>query len=243
MKPLPLWVKIPNGRIEARGLRHFRWLRGEGADNVAALMGLTAISHHVESENGIARLPYDALCDITGLSRAKLARGLDVLRAHALIEREPDGRSSYKLVGYNPAQGWAKFPARGLYRNGVITAFSEFRLRLPAELEAMKLYFLFASRRDRRSNLAKITYDTIEDYSGVPRNNVKRAVSLLAASGLVHVERVASLFSDYGVANAYRLAHLDSYRHMGTSGRAAEIFEPPNPVAARLFRSASKNAA
>lgn len=225
MKILRPWVKLPSLWIESNGLRDYRWARGEGADNLAALMVLTAISHHVDPESGIARLTYDELCAITTLSRAKLSAGLGVLAERGRIERKPEGRGTYLLTGYNPAIGWAQFPANGLYRHGTIAAFTNFRIRLPVELEALKLYFLFASRRDRNTNMAKITYDKIEIYSGVARNNIRRAISLLAANDLVHVEYVPSAISENGIANAYRLAHLNTRRHMGTSGRSADPFD------------------
>jgi DNA-binding transcriptional ArsR family regulator len=225
MTKLRPWTKLPNRWIEAGGLREFRWARGEGANNLAALMGLTVISHHADLATGTARLTYDALCGMTALSRAKVSAGLDVLAERHLVERGSDGRSSYRLVDYDPDLGWVKFPVQGLYRYGTVAAFSEFRLRLAAELDALKLYFLFASRRDRQTNVAKITYDKIEAYSGVARNSIRRALSVLAANGLVHVEYVRSAMSENGVASAYRLAHLDSYRHLGTSNRGADMFE------------------
>lgn len=222
MKKLRPWIKLPNRWIENGGLRDFRWARGEGADNLAALMGLTVISHHIDADSGIARLTYDELCAMANMSRPKLSAGLCVLAERGLIEREPDGRSSYRLADYDPEGGWAKFPARGLYQQGTIAAFINFRLRLRAELEGLKLYFLFASRRDRTTNMAKITYDKIEGYSGLARNDIRRALTLLAANALVHIEHVPSTVSENGVASAYRLAHLDPYHHMGTSGRRAD---------------------
>lgn len=219
-KKLPPWVKLPSQWIEAGGLRDFGWARGQGANNLAALMALTVISHHIDLGTGVARLSYDMLCEKTSLSRAKISAGLDILATRGLLDRGRNGRSSYGLAGYDPDLGWAKFPAEGLYHFGVVAAFTGFHLRLRTELDALKLYFLFAARRDRRTNLAKIKYETIEDYSGVPRDCIRRALSLLAANGLVHVERVPSEVTDSGYASAYRLAHLDSYHHMGTTGRS-----------------------
>ncbi len=43
--------------------------------------------------------------------------------------------------------GWAQFPASGLYHDGKITAFEGMHLRRREELDALKLYYLFASRR------------------------------------------------------------------------------------------------
>lgn len=225
MKELLPWVRLPNHWVETGELRNLRWKPGEGADQTAALMVLTVITHHADPDTGVAELTYDALCEKASLSRAKVSAGLGVLADRGLILRHSNGRSRYHLENYDPSSGWAQFPARGLYRNGVIAAFSEFRLRVRTELDALKLYFLFASRRDRQTNMAKITYDKIEEYSGVQRDYIRRALSLLAAQGLVHVEQVPSALSENGVANAYRLAHLNTSRHMGTIGRRYDLWE------------------
>jgi hypothetical protein len=225
MKKLMPWVKLPSRWIEREGLREFRWVRGEGSDNLAALMALAAICHQANDETGTVRLTYDSLCEATTLSRSKLSAGLNILVERGQLERGTDGRSSFRLAEYDPKSGWAQFPAAGLYRDGIIYAFKHLHLRQPAELHALKLYFLFASRRDRRTNVAMITYEKIEDYSGVGHNGIRRALSWLAVQGLVHVERVPSSISDDGVANAYRLAHLETRRHMGTSGRIDELWE------------------
>ena len=104
----------------------------------------------------------------------------------------------------------------------------------------MKLYLLFASRRNNESNFADISYDKITEFSGVERNRLKRAISFLAAHGLVYVEHRWSRTNDYGVANAYQLAHLDPYVHMGTRGRSSEGAEafwgqPPSPKIPAAF--------
>jgi len=225
MIKLRTWVKLPSRWIENAGLREFRWLRGEGSNNLAALMALAAISHRADADTGIVRLTYDALCEATTLSRSKLSVGLSILVERGQLERGVDGRSSFRLAGYAPKSGWAQFPAAGLYREGTIYAFQHLHLRQPAELDALKLYFLFASRRDRETNVAKITYEKIELYSGVGHNSIRRALSWLSVQGLVYVEHVPSTVSENGVANAYRLAHLDSRRHMGSSGRTDELLD------------------
>jgi hypothetical protein len=180
------------------------------------------ISHHIDGRTGIARLTYDELCTMTLLSRAKVSAGLDVVKTHGLIDHKPDGRSSFQLAGYNPVSGWAKFPARGLYRLGRVDAFANFTLRSAAELDAMKLYFLFASRRDRATNLIRLGYEKIEKYSGIAGNNIKRALHILGCNGLIYVEHFRTRPDDPGVANAYRLVHLETRRHMGTSGRTID---------------------
>jgi hypothetical protein len=143
---------------------------------------------------------------------------LSILVDRQLIERL-DVQSAYRIADFNPARGWGKLPARGLYRQDAIPAFHEFRLRRATELDALKLYYGVVARRDDDTNLARMNYETIEDYTAVPRNRIKSALSLLAVNNLVHVEHVPSWTSDYGVSNAYRLAHLETNRHMGNRGR------------------------
>ena len=221
-RKLPPFAKLPTRWIEQGGLKEFRWAAA-GSDHCSALMVLMAIAHHIDLEAGIAHITYDRLADVTSLSRAKVAAGLAKLEAEAIILRQRHGRSSYELVDYDPKLGYAQLPARGLYHNGVIDGLSEFRLRRRAELDALKLYFTFAARRDRETNMAHITYDQIEDYCGVQRPFIRPALTVLGANGLLHVERLTTAQSQFGVANAYRLTHLNSHMHMGTIGRNSDF--------------------
>lgn len=218
------WVRLPTSWIQAGGLKNFRWKQGEGADNIAALIVLMVLAHHAEDEDGTAKLSYDAIQKMTTLSRAKVSRGLQVLEERGIVARL-SARSSYELLGYDRSQGWGKLPARKLYANENVVALRDFHLRAIAELDALKLYLLFIALRDNESNLARISYDKISDYSGIDRARIKAGLSLLVVNGLVHVERGPSAMSEYGVSNAYRLAHLDPYNHSGTRGRRAEELE------------------
>lgn len=217
---LQTWVRLPSAWIGEKGLYQFEWARGTGSDNIAALMALMVIAHHAEQETGKVRLTWEELCDRTSLSRAKISKGLDILSERGLISRGRDGRSRFQLANFNPAEGWAMLPSRGLYtRQGVVRAFNDFKLRSRAELDALKLYLLFAARRDRKLNAAVISYEKIWFYSGVHPNHIRTAISLLASQGLVHVSLQVSSQSEHGTANLYRLAHLETTRHLGTIGR------------------------
>lgn len=217
-KLLP-WVMMPSEWIIEGGLKKFRWEHATGSDNTAALMTLVPILHRAERETGLARVTYDDFQTATTLSRTKIAAALDLLEKRKLIDREPDGRSTYMVREWNPSNGWSKFPARDLYRERTISFFEELKLRSRVELEALKLWYFFAARRDNEVNLAKVTYDHIVEGTGVARERIKGGLSLLAANGMIHVERIPSRHSDYGVANAYRLPQIDSHRHMGSVGR------------------------
>jgi hypothetical protein len=222
------WVLLPTAWINEQRLREFRWeAGGKGSDNSAGLLCLAAVAHHADQSDGIATVTYGQLCNATGLSRSKLSNGLDGLERMNLIERGARGRSTYALTNFNPKESkldpkfrWGSLPAKRLYNVGRMLAFSEFKLRSEIELNALKLYFLFVARRNPQTNLALISYDKIEAYTAIERNKIKPALSLLASLSLVYVEHVPSAENPYGLANAYRLAGLNAYRHMGTTGRA-----------------------
>ena len=220
------WVKIPSGWIEQGRLSKLQWKAGgDGSDRTAALMSLVALAHATDQETGLARVTYDSMCGVTGLSRSKLSNGLEVLERMHIIERAPKGRSTYQLAKYNAQFGWAKLPFKSMYSGGRIAAFGEFRLRRPSELDALKLFFLFIARRDRKMNVANISYDKISEYSGVSRTKIKSAISLLAALSLVYTEQVPSSKNEYGMANAYRIVGVDSSIHMGTRGRSFDHYD------------------
>lgn len=209
------WVRLPTRWIEQKGLIDFAWVTGGGGDQIAALLTLIAIAHRTD-EKGIARITYDEIERATNVSRAKIAGGLDVLETRKLIQREPDGQSTYLLEDFDLKSGWAKLPARGLYRNGMMGFTQQFRLRDRTELNALKIYLLIVSRRSRDLNMALLNYETISNYTGLQRHQIKRALGTLNLCGLIQIERVRSWESDIGKANAYRLSHLDSNRHQGT---------------------------
>lgn len=218
MRGTPIFAKLPSQWIEDGGLKQFRWQRG-GSDETAALMLLIVIVQSADAVSGLVRLTYEDFIGATELSRAKIAAGLEVLTQRKLIVRGTHGRSSIGLVDYDPEKGWAKLPVRGLYSGGTVTAFRNFKLRRRAELDALKLYLLFAARRNRSLNMAPISYEKIEEYSGVKQAAIKHALNILAANALVHIERFTSRRVEGGIAHAYRLTHLDSYHHLGTRGR------------------------
>ncbi|MBB3879851.1 hypothetical protein [Sphingomonas pseudosanguinis] len=219
---MPQWVRLPSKWIEAGGLRAFRWKAEEGGRETAALLILAVIAHH--SVDGIAKLTYEEMSGKAGISRAMVSAALDILEQREVIVRKVAGRGTFGLIAYDPASGWAKLPVKGLYSGGVVQAFQHLTLRHKNELVALKLYFLFAAMRDNDSNYAHISYDKIIERTGVSRDAIRSGISILASLGLVHIENAPSIGSFSGVSqamyNRYRLTHLDSYKHAGTSGRA-----------------------
>ena len=217
------WVKLPVAWIRDYGLADFKWAKGGGGREAAALMVLAAIAHH--APDGVAKVSYDTLTEKLGISRALVSAGLNILVSRGIIERG-SRQSTYVLANYTANANWAKLPAKALYGGGVLQCFKTFKLRSKVELDALKLYFLFAALRDNDLNAAQVGYDKIEAWTGVRREGIAAAISLLVVSNLIRVENAisTSASTSKGEAvtfNRYRLAHLDSYNHAGTSGRAA----------------------
>lgn len=222
------WRRCPSYWIHDRGLRDFSAAGGQAAGNTAALMCLTKIAHEAEQAEGVARVTYDVFQEALGRrSRALVARGLDGLKDRGLIEVV--GRSTYAIDRFDPTKGWAKFPHGSLYVGDTIEAFDEMRLRRRVELDALKLFFLFAALRDNNTNSANASYETIMDYTGISRGYIKPAISLLATHHLVLAEPAPSSVSEHGISMRYRLRGIDPHRHPGTIGRS-EV-DVPTPQA------------
>lgn len=219
----PQFVKLPSAWIEKeQGLLGFKW-QDQGSDNTAALLLLIAIAHRVD-DDGIARVTYDQLETALVISRAKVAAGLRILFAKHLLEHEPDGQSTYKLVRYGEqgvgeGQGWGKLPAKALYKDGVLRCFKDFRLRSVTELHALKIYLLFVARRDAQRNEIKLSWPKISEFSGVPADKIKAATSLLIENKLVTVDSITDWTrwnEKHSQPNLYRLAHVDPHVNRGT---------------------------
>jgi hypothetical protein len=221
------WMRLPSGWIGRGGLAQLSWhYKGKGSDNTAALMALAAIAHAADEGTGVARLTYDRLCEVTGLSRAKLSKGLRVLKNIEVVKSGAENaRSTYELSDYDPTRGWAKFPVKSMYAGGRIVAFDEFRLRKGVELDALKLFFLFVARRDQRTNCANIGYEKIQEYAGVKKERIKSAISFLASLSLVYVEQIPSEINAYAVSNVYRIVGIDPFNHRGTRSRSMDEVE------------------
>ena len=217
--PATKWVRLPTAWVQAGGLKTFRWIDGQGADNLAALIVLIAIAQRADQLNGSARVTYSQIGLATGLSRALISKGFQTLVARGLVVRDETGRTT-TLANFDPTSGWGKLPASGLYdRQGTMPSFSEMQLRSHTELNAAKIYLLLIARRSNDTNLASISYDKIVDYTGIDRSRIKSALSMAVLSGLIHVERFHSTANLLGVSSAYRISHIDTSIHMGTRGR------------------------
>lgn len=216
MKERYPWVKLPSGWIQEGGLRTFGKLESIRADETSALMSLIAIAHHSSPVTGVSRITYDELKAATLASRAKISNGLEILTKRGLLIREPEGRSSFNFANFKESR-WCQIPAKRLYNaSGQIMGFEDFKLRQSTSLNALKAYLLIATRRDTKSNRAYLTHKQINEYSGIPDDRIKSALSLLTVTNLILVDQLQSPKDPKRPAFAYRLRHLDSRRHQAT---------------------------
>lgn len=220
MKVLRTWVRMPSPWVQNYGLRRLKWATGQGSNNTAALMVLVAIVHHVEHESDTSYITYEDLMVATNLSKAKIAAGIKILAAEGIIVQKVDGRSSFKVVGFEDGVRWGKMPARGMYTGKVINAFRDFTLRNQSELNAMKLFVLFVVRRNNKSNMVELSYDKISEYTDMPKNRIRSAITLLGSIGLVHLERSVVQDGSGSMFNAYRLPFIDPYGHPAAQVRS-----------------------
>ncbi len=221
------FVRLPSRWIQQGGLKAFAWKSGAGSENnatqIVALMILVLIAHDADQTTGVAQITYDHLVERSSSSREKVSAALKFLEQCKLIERKTHGRSSIRLTDFDPLKGWAKLPSKRLYQNDVVTAFRHVKLRVRTELDALKLYLLLIAFRDNESNVARISYLRITEYSGIAAKNITAAISFLNGQTLIYTERAPSGESDFGVSNKYRVVGIDPYRHRGTQGAPTGI--------------------
>lgn len=214
------WSRMPTAWIvQEQGLCAFRWTDGASGCVTAALVLYIALVHHADAEDGIARLSYDDLQRMTGFSRDTLSASLKYLVLNERIETVQNKRGWYSIRGWSEIP-FGKIPARALYVSGVLTFAHRLTLRARAELDAMKLYLLFAAFRNDRMNSAFIGYEKIAEYSGIPKNRISGAITVLAGLDLIIVDHIPSDTGRFASVRGYRLRYLESYRHSGT--RAAD---------------------
>ena len=100
----------------------------------------------------------------------------------------------YKLCNFGPPEegGWLSSLQIGCTTEREIVPFQTFKLRSRAELDALKLFFLFVGRRGSDTNAANISYDKIEQYTAIERGRIRTGISLLIENLMIQVEQQPS---------------------------------------------------
>lgn len=213
------FARMPRQWILDSGLRRFMWRGRDKSTHAAALMAYIAIVQR--ANNGVAVLSLEQLAHATYLSRQKVHDATELLHAVGLVAKQSGtGRSgsAYTLCDYDKT--WQKLPALTVTEKGKALLFKDFHLRKKAELDALKLYLLLVAFRDDSDNSTKISYDKIEEYTGIERNSIKSAIDVLIHHNFIRLESLAPLNWDFGKMNVYRIRGVNSHLHRGTTGRS-----------------------
>lgn len=130
---------------------------------------------------------YDQLADMTLLSREMIAKGLKLLRELGAITSTRDGNGCiHELLGIDIA-GWCGLPQGHLLDGTIVLrrlAGMREALKRRSSLDAMKLYMLLLAFRDNTSNIARVGYAVIREYTGMRREEISTAVQLLQGAQL-----------------------------------------------------------
>lgn len=210
------YVKFPTWWFERHNLAQLSWAR-HGVSAEAALMIMLVMIHNADQGDGSCRLTYNEIQNATGLSKTSIAGGLGILEGNLISKKS---NSNFCIIGFNPERGYAFSPAKNLYdSSGALRFFNELKKRKYIELDALKIYFTFMCRRDRKTNYAHMTYDQINAYSGVNTKDIRSALSLLIVHKMIHVDILKNNIENKRISSGYRITHLEPRKHMGTTNR------------------------
>lgn len=197
------WCKFPSRWIRDRTLTGLTW-SSCGGDGTAALLLLVAIAVRINQATIDAlreepgqpvepardiQLTYDELADMTGISRPKVSSGLKLLKEHGLVTAVKTGRTMRYALPQILTQGdWCQFPQTWIYRHKVLEPFMGFRLREKWELQALKVYLVLLTFKHNGQPLSQVSYTAIENYTGVVRSDIRKAIDHLINLGLIGIQ-------------------------------------------------------
>ncbi|WP_150685793.1 helix-turn-helix domain-containing protein [Pandoraea iniqua] len=135
---------------------------------------------------------YSEFEDLTGFSRATISGALELLEGMNAITSERVGRRRYYDLPQTAVMGdWCQLPQKHLIggtASGVLRRLTTLPTSRRACLNAMKLYVLLLAYRNRRINIAAIGYDKIMELTGMRRQDIPEASSLLVAHELIRAQ-------------------------------------------------------
>lgn len=175
-------------------MSYLRWRQHKGGAT-AALMVLFALaikSNLDQKTQGRAGnqvvATYEHIMALTNLSRGPIAKGLQLLRELGAITTIKDGNGCiYTLQGIDVPGDYCEFP-QGHLLDGQTTMRRlkglHIAIKNRSSLDAMKLYMLLLAMRERYSNVARVSYAAIREYTGMRKEEISVAVQLLQGAQL-----------------------------------------------------------
>lgn len=213
-----IWAKMPTVWIRYDDkLRNFS-IRDIGA-SIAALKIYLAIvlkanykPDSLFNKGGCAAISFTEFEDLTGMSRAMVAEGLQKLKKEGLIVVEKTGRPNiYRLAEFDDKRGWSKLPKKYLFgseRLGCIQKLTEFSMRHRAHLNALRVYLLLLAVGNGK--WALLSYDKITEYTGMSRELIHPAISVLIDMQLINVSSEEASLEKTKSPNKYHFRGLSN---------------------------------
>lgn len=177
------------------GLNMLRWRQYKSHATAALLIlfALAIISNKAQRQNGLrvddrVAATYEQIQEVVPLSRKLIAAGLQLLRDVGAIATAVQGnRCVHTLCGIENNGHWCALPQAHLL-NGFkhlhrLQVFID-QIKRRTSLHALKLYVLLLAFRENHSNAARISYETIIEYTGMRREEISTAIQQLLGAQL-----------------------------------------------------------
>lgn len=220
--PRARWSRLPTAWINQGGLKAFRSRERLLGATMAGLKILIAVLLTAENNSaaeigpgqGSASLSYDDLMDSTGLSRGSIAQGVALLRDAGIVTVRQEGRGKrnrYFMRDYGAGDHYTKISNLALYRHPSttrVTVLCELSTRSEADANALKLYLLLCAVKDRKSAFAMVSYERINEVTGIPEAKIRPAISVLIEHRLIDVDREKSTSEKRNHPNRYVILGL-----------------------------------
>jgi hypothetical protein len=190
----------PSGEGYLPGLSHLRWRQHKGGATAAIMVLFAlAIKSNLDQKKDGQRInnqviaTYEDLMALTNLSRGPIAKGLELLRELGAITTKKNGNGCiYTLEGIDVAGGYCELPQDHLLDGqNVMRRLKGLHIAIKnrSSLDAMKLYMLLLAFRERKFNVARVSYVAIRQYTGMRKEEISVAVQLLMGAHLIRLAR------------------------------------------------------
>ncbi|WP_236233368.1 MarR family transcriptional regulator [Pseudomonas tohonis] len=157
---------------------------------IAALRLYLVLCCRADFKTGVVSATYPQLTRFAKMSRALIARSFTRLEMEGLVVRQPQAKKSGTVVqieGWNDEYAWGKIPKLWLHDGGSdrMRLLADFNY-CKASLDALKVFIAILSFRDRaRAGIARVSYTTLSEITGVPRYRVADAITKLYGMNLI----------------------------------------------------------
>lgn len=224
-KQVSEWAKMPIGWIQGGGLSAFtnrsldwmgqeRFSRKQQNESIAALKLYLVLCIRTDYETGFAKVTYEELVRLSGMSKPIVASSLKKLEAENLIRRKPqplrEGSSIY-LEGWLEENFSGRIPKRWLFdgnRGMTIVRLAELNFSR-GTLNLLKVYLALIAFRDRnRNGLAILSYTKLALVTGIGRHLIGDAITLLYHFDLISFRQADFTGDDPDRTNRYLIKGL-----------------------------------